>query len=629
MGGTFSAFQTLCSRLQDNDPNVFIVNTDTFPYFDPEAAQKLGQALENNTHVQRLIIDITNLAVLGPEDGVTRISSFVKTSQSLKAVLLKSPGLASFGEYIGPNQRIDVADVVTIFLSSLAQNEAVDEVILADVDLALPCKAFHKFLVECKPNLRRLRLSYGQGLEPIEMMTIMDAFAKNETLKEVQLTEVPESMWSACLAGIAVNQNLCSLNLDRLSEDYDHTPLNNVIETNTSIRKLSITRSRFVSVESIITSLQRNETIVELILSNCGIGVHDAVHLKRLVKECPSITRLNLSGNTLRARGLQLLAEGLFRNRSLSLLDVSDNELEGRDSARTLGNLLRRNRALSRLDVDRNNWAAPSGMRACAEGLARNAKVMSLDMSGSRLNSQAMTIFADVGLRHNRSLQVLFLNSNYVSLAGLHVLLEALEEANTVHSLSLNDNNLNATAGLLLAQSLRNVSCPLQRLLLNSNNLGGEGIRAIMEALETNKRLECLGFEENIFEKDTMDALCRTLRINSTLKQVCFTFHNQEWTTEWYDTLRANRGLTNIKTPGVALGSPFIEAELDFYVWRNLCRPLMMRSSILDGLWARTLFRLSQMSKQSAVYHVLREQLPSGCCEVSVGRKRRALSPYR
>ena len=138
------------------------------------------------------------------------------------------------------------------------------------------------------------------------------------------------------------------------------------------------------------TSLQHNENIAELILSNCGIDAYDAVHLKRLVKECPKIKRLNLSSNTLRAKGLHLLAEGLYRNRTLTLLDVSDNELEGREAAQTLGNLLRRNRALVRVEADQNNWAAPTGMRSFADGLARNQVATNLDLSGCRLNSQAM-----------------------------------------------------------------------------------------------------------------------------------------------------------------------------------------------------------------------------------------------
>ena len=310
MGGSLSAFQTLCSRLEDNDPNADVVNTDCFPHFDQEAAQQLGEALKDNQHVQRILLDVTNLSCAGPEDGVTRVASFLRDSSTLKAVLLKSPGLASMDAYVSPTHRAHVGEVVSIFLSALTESGSLHELTLADIDLALPCEAFHRFLSDCHPNLRRLRLSYGRDLEPNEMTILMNAFAQNTTLTGLELTEVPISIWHACLAGVAVNETLHTLNLHHLPINYDLAPLTHLIESNSAICSLSISQSRLMNVAAIATSLQRNESIVELILSSCGIGVQDAVHLKRLVKGCPSIVRLNLSGNHLRAEGLAVLADG-------------------------------------------------------------------------------------------------------------------------------------------------------------------------------------------------------------------------------------------------------------------------------------------------------------------------------
>ena len=87
-------------------------------------------------------------------------------------------------------------------------------------------------------------------------------------------------------------------------------------------------------------------------------------------------------------------------------------------------------------------------------------------------------------------------------------------------------------------------------------------------------------------------------------------------------------GLTTIQTLGFDYNEPLVEAKLDFYAWRNRCRPLMLQlqssSHKLDGMWAEVLCLLSQKSQITTMYHVLREIFPSRCHGRGVGRKRRA-----
>ena len=152
------------------------------------------------------------------------------------------------------------------------------------------------------------------------------------------------------------------------------------------------------------------------------------------------------------------------------MLDVSDNELEGVEASRTLGNLLRRNRGLERLDVDHNNWSGPTGMRAFSKGLARNHFVDTLELSRCRLGDHALSILAVHGLRHNSHLEVLALNANMVTATGVEVLVDAMEETRSVHSLFLNDNMLCDEGGKFpgfkntLVKNVRR--CPLLCLLL-------------------------------------------------------------------------------------------------------------------------------------------------------------------
>ena len=301
MGGSVSSFQELCSSLRANDPDVPIVNTDCFPYFDNECAEQLGLALKDNVHVRKIFLDISSLASSGPDTGVSLLASFLQTSRTLKTLLIKStPGLALQ----------DAGKVLSTFFDASIGSDSIQELTLVDTDLTIACADFRRLLTECRPNLRRLRLSCACSVDPSGKKDIVDAVAQNKTITGIELSHVSESIWSACMAGVAMNENLHSLNLDRLTSVYDYAPLSHAIETNTSIESLCVRYGTIPNMAAMASSLQRNNTIVELILLHCSITSRQVPHIARILKGCPTLKRLNLASNYIQTEGFALLANG-------------------------------------------------------------------------------------------------------------------------------------------------------------------------------------------------------------------------------------------------------------------------------------------------------------------------------
>ena len=181
--------------------------------------------------------------------------------------------------------------------------------------------------------------------------------------------------------------------------------------------------------------------------------------------------------------------------------------------------------------------------------------------------------------------------------------------------------------GLLLASFLSNSRCQLKHLSVIGNSLGDDTVVAIAHALETNQELEALNMAETNFGKEGIEALCVALRTNKTLKSISFTFRDATCLFMWHETLRVNEGLVEVHALSYAdTISPEVQSQLDFYAWRNQCRPLMKLSlskSKVDAVWAPALCRLSRKSQYSTLYHVLRSILPGHSHGIH-GRKRQA-----
>ena len=82
-------------------------------------------------------------------------------------------------------------------------------------------------------------------------------------------------------------------------------------------------------VTALCYGLRTNTVLKQLHLPYCKIDEEGAIALKQVIGISKTLALLNLQGNYLRSGGLRHLADGLRRSKSLTTLNLSDNQITG------------------------------------------------------------------------------------------------------------------------------------------------------------------------------------------------------------------------------------------------------------------------------------------------------------
>lgn len=197
----------------------------------------------------------------------------------------------------------------------------------------------------------------------------------------------------------------------------------------------------------------RVPTLMRLDLSSCAIG-----NGTRLIGEALSMNTtlqyLNLCRNRIGPAGVQSLVEGLHSNRTLKVLDLSDNETIGDQGAQIIASALPHDTiAIAALYLHHCD-ISDQGMKLIAKGLRKNKALKLLDVSFNRITNVGWACLADESLRHNstlRVLRILFSSSTpFVSDTGASFIADVLRYTN--HSLE----RLDLTGNYSVSPEIRN-----------------------------------------------------------------------------------------------------------------------------------------------------------------------------
>ncbi|KAL9965559.1 hypothetical protein ACROYT_G029373 [Oculina patagonica] len=159
-------------------------------------------------------------------------------------------------------------------------------------------------------------------------------------------------------------------------------------------------------------ALQRNTSLTVLDLSGNNIGDHGATALAEALQRNTSLTVLYLLMNKIGDHGATGLAEALQRNTSLTVLDLSGNNI-GDHGAAGLAEALQTNISLTELGLSDNN-IGDHGATGLAEALQNNTSLTVLNLSCSNIGDEGATALAGA-LRENKVLRRLHLFNNHIS----------------------------------------------------------------------------------------------------------------------------------------------------------------------------------------------------------------------
>ena len=256
------------------------------------------------------------------------------------------------------------------------------------------------------------------------------------------------------------------------------------------------------------------------------------------------ITSLNLMGNPIGGKGLQLLSEALITNTSLVKLDLCHCSLEISDeNGLVVTEMLRRNKTLRRLNLSGNPDITDTGLSFIAKGLKRNnalkelkmsdvtaqggkslanaiatnssTALVELDIDDLEITNDSGPAFVDMLQRSCALEEISFDFSPRLSDVGVSFIAEGLQKNTTVKSLSLADCNITSSGAKCIAEMLK-VNNSLISLVISDNAIRDEGVSDLAEALKMNKTLMYLSLKHEI--TNSGDALLAdTLLFNSSL----------------------------------------------------------------------------------------------------------------
>ena len=283
----------------------------------------------------------------------------------------------------------------------------------------------------------------------------------------------------------------------------------------------------------IITSLAALPMLESATLwSNRGmaVGREECVALRGLLANATKMKQLNMINVGLDNSGMEILAEGLTYNASLTdgVLDLSENDIGdqglqalafslasntnlrelrlannniGDVGLETLADSLARNRALRVLSIARNTAITVSGVRSVSR-ILRSSGLEDLCLDGINFSYEyhGWNTLADA-LSTNNSLVSLSLQCWWgdVSIGddGLRALARGLSHNSHLKTLDLSGNRAITTSGLRsLEKYLQSPSCALKELNLFGINIGDMGAHALADVLAGNKSLSSLSFSE-------------------------------------------------------------------------------------------------------------------------------------
>ncbi|CAF1365537.1 unnamed protein product [Adineta ricciae] len=144
-----------------------------------------------------------------------------------------------------------------------------------------------------------------------------------------------------------------------------------------------------------------------------------------------------------------------------------------------------------------------------------------LSLQSNKITAIGCSIIANA-LIDNHTLEMLYLNNNYISDDGVNSLAQVLSNENqSVRTLILQNNRITDRGAHSLAQMLA-VNRTLIWLYLGENQISDEGIRVLTEVLSSqNTTLEMLVISSNKLITDTsVDLLCSMIEQNQTLTKL-------------------------------------------------------------------------------------------------------------
>ena len=303
----------------------------------------------------------------------------------------------------------------------------------------------------------------------------------------VDLSDPKQMLLTECFPHLNISANF------QLGDD-DIVDISNSLKTNTTLKRMSAGRCNITEKggKAIGDALMVNRSLQVLDLSDNPISA-GVVHIAESLKHNHSLLEINFDRCGITEKESQSLAISLKENKSLQTLILNWNILSDRGAAH-MADCLRHNKCLKKLDISFCGLSDP-GMKSLASVLEMNGSLEELNFSGNDAVTGVGLMALGECLKRNKGLKTLKTARCGISEKGGKSIGDALMVNRSLQSLDLRDNPISSGA-IHIAESLKH-NPSLIELNLGNCGISEEGGKAIGDALMVNISLQVLYLCDN------------------------------------------------------------------------------------------------------------------------------------
>uniref|UniRef100_A0A0B7A3V8 CARD domain-containing protein n=1 Tax=Arion vulgaris TaxID=1028688 RepID=A0A0B7A3V8_9EUPU len=283
----------------------------------------------------------------------------------------------------------------------------------------------------------------GHSLSGQRSEALANVINKHNCISELHIGKTQLSGEDVCVIAKALEDNRTIHFLDLRLNNMGHTGTIAITDLLSKTKSLQLLNLSSCSLDltifkNLVAAIASNKSLTDLDLSFLDITDECCDCLRDMLKANTILQKLRLRSNMLSWSGCYVLAEGLVRNMSLSVLDLSRNTIDN-DGAQAIAKFLPESCVT---EVCLENCGITSvGCDALAELVTRCKKLKNLDISNNALQDIGISKLAPA-LERTSSLETLGLNMCGVTNDGFSKLLDVLEKNTSIVHMKLCYNKL-------------------------------------------------------------------------------------------------------------------------------------------------------------------------------------------
>ena len=467
--------------------------------------------LRNNDMTEKVAVNLANAIRANIFLEVLLLGN--NNFQSSSAIIFKALQNISFLKLLDVSNNNMTGKVVYDLADVIANNTSLEGLYLGGNNLQSSAGVILQALKGVS-NVKVLDLDDNNMSEEVAS-DLADVIKNNVQLEELRLfNNKLQSSCTVILQALKRNSNLKKLNLSDNNMTgkvvYD---LADVIANNTSLEWLYLGGNNLQSSAGVILQALKGVSNVKVLdLNDNNMSEEVASDLADVIKNNVQLEELHLFNNKLQS-SCTVILQALKRNSNLKKLNLKGNNMTGK-VVYDLADVITNNTSLEALLLDGNN------LQSCVDvifhSLKRSSNLKILDLDNNSLSEEATNDLADV-IRSNTGLEQLSLSNNNLR-ASADVLLETLSAISTLKRLDLSGNNMSGAVVNELASVIKN-NVSLEILNLSNNDLRSP-VTVILEALKGIATLKILNLGGINMSEDVVDYLVDVITKNIHLEEL-------------------------------------------------------------------------------------------------------------